>query len=194
MAVGGEAATVAVAYLSDPSIADHVVVVAIGFNGGANGLHEWASWVISRRMKLAHYSTHNNFPNKDRQKRTPGEWWPQRPETLMPQGEIDAVPNAVMRAELQRLKDRWAMLYRTEPSFVIEGYGDSEGYWVLRDKEVYVGCELSRARWVRPGHYVLYDREPDPDRADVLQLSLDHDAAIDAFFRVLQDPSIYHEG
>ena len=193
VAIGGEAATVAIAYLTDPSIADHVVVIAIGFNGGANGLHEWASWIISKRMKLAHYSTHNPFPNEDPDARTPGEWWPQRPEELMPQGEIDAVPNEVMRAELQRLKDRWASLYATEPSFVIEGYGDSEGYWVLYAKDVYAACATSRVRWVRPGHYVLYDEEPDPNRADVLQLSLDHDAAIDDFFDVLQDPSIYHE-
>ena len=152
VAVGGDAASVAVAYLSDPSIADHVIVVAIGFNGGANGLHEWASWVISTRMKLVHYSTHNNFLNADPHQRTPGEWWPQRAETLMPQDKIDSIPNAVMRTELQRLKDRWTRLYETEPSFIIEGYGDSEGYWVLWDKQVYRSYECSRARWIRTGH------------------------------------------
>lgn len=130
VAVGGAASSVAVAYLTDPLIADHMVVVAIGINVGANGLHEWGSWIVSKRLKLAHYSTHNHFPNADPAKRTPGEWWPQRAEDLTPQASIDRVPNAVMRAELQRLRDRWAMLFKDDPTFVIEGYGDSEGYWV----------------------------------------------------------------
>jgi hypothetical protein len=192
VAVGGHSATVASAYLSDPGIADHVIVVAIGLDS-ANGLHEWASWIISKRMKLAHYSTHNRFPNHDPNRRTPGEWWPQLAEELMPQAKIDAVPNPIMRDELQRLKDRWNMVFKQNPSFVIEGYGDSEGYWVLHAKSVYKAHELSRARWVRDGHYVLYDHETDAARADALQMSLDHAAAINAFFALLQDPKTYRK-
>lgn len=189
--VGGAASSVAVAYLTDPEIAKHVVVVAVGFNGGANGLHEWGSWIVSKRMKLAHYSTHNNFPNRDRSKRTLGEWWPQRAEVLMPHASLDAVPNAVMKTELQRLKDRWTKLFNDQPGFVIEGYGDSEGYWILQDKQVYRGHEYGRARWVRPGHYVLYDEAAASPHHDVLRLSLDHTAAREAFFKVLQNPAVY---
>jgi hypothetical protein len=189
--VGGAASTVAVAYLTDPSIADHIVVVAIGLNA-ANGLHEWGSWILSKRMKLAHYSTHSDFPNRDPWKRTPGEWWPQRAEDLLPQSEVDIVPDPLLKAELQRERDRWAMLFSQHADFVIEGFGDSEGYWILHDKSVYRDHRYARARWVKPGHHVLYETAADPGTADVLLLSLDHFAGRQAFFRVLHDAAVYH--
>jgi hypothetical protein len=84
------------------------------------------------------------------------------------------------------------MLFNDSPTFVIEGYGDSEGYWVLHDKEVYGAHEYGRARWVKPGHYVLYNQVAGESEADVLRLSLDHSAARKAFFSVLETPAVYH--
>jgi hypothetical protein len=60
--VGGPLNTVANAYLTDPSIADSMVIFMTDLQG-YNGKDQWANYVVASRCKLVNYGAH--------------VWWPQ---------------------------------------------------------------------------------------------------------------------
>jgi hypothetical protein len=87
--VGGQLTTIASAYLTDPSIADRMVILATSiFN--YNDTDAWANYILSKRCKLINFGD--------------DPWWPQPPQTpMMPLARFDELPDSEIKDELLRL-------------------------------------------------------------------------------------------
>lgn len=88
--VGGPLCTVASAYLTDPSIADRMVVMMTDLDG-YNGSDPWANYIVATRCKLVNFGANPL-------------WWPQRPEPpVMPPTRFDTLPDTPVTREMKRV-------------------------------------------------------------------------------------------
>ncbi len=130
--VGGPLCTVANAYLSDPSIADRMVVMMTDIDG-YNGSDPWANYVVATRCKLVNFGANPL-------------WWPQRPEPpVMPPGRFDALPDREITRSMKEVARRfWDRSTRKERPDRDDGFGDGAGTFLLYRPETWRGVKRAR--------------------------------------------------
>lgn len=130
--VGGPLCTVASAYLSDPSIADRMVVMMTDIDG-YNGSDPWANFVVATRCKLVNFGASPL-------------WWPQRPEPpIMPPGRFDSLPDREITRSMKEVAQRfWDRSTRREKPDRDDGFADGAGTFLLCRPETWTGVKRVR--------------------------------------------------
>lgn len=117
--VGGPLCTVASAYLTDPTLADRMVVMMTDIDG-YNGSDPWANFIVATRCKLVNFGASPL-------------WWPQRPEPpVMPPARFDALPASELTREMKRVATGfWERSTRKEKPDRDDGFADGAGTFLL---------------------------------------------------------------
>lgn len=176
--VGGPLITVAGAYLTDPAIADRMVVLMTDIDG-YNGSDPWANEVVATRCKLVNFGA-------DRL------WWPQRPEPpVMPPGRFEGLPDTEVTREMERVAEMyWDRSTRRERPDRDDGFGDGAGTLLLFKPETWLevqdvqvtGAWSHRDVSDGPYHYL------DAIRIDAGTMSDEFFATMEAALRTADNP------
>ena len=116
--VGGPLLTVASAYLTDPSIADRMVVLMTDLTG-YNGPDPWANYVVATRCKLVNFGAQRI-------------WWPQGDQApCMPPERFDDLPDSPATREMKRVAIMFFDRSRTQKKDRDDGFADGAGTFLL---------------------------------------------------------------
>jgi len=117
--VGGPLCTVASAYLTDPSIADRMIVMMTDIDG-YNGSDPWANFIVATRCKLVNFGASPL-------------WWPQRPEPpVMPPTRFDTLPDTPVTREMKRVATMfWDRSTQKSNPGRDDGFADGAGTFLL---------------------------------------------------------------
>ncbi len=174
--VGGPLVTVACAYLTDPAIAERMVVLMTDIDG-YNGSDRWANYIVATRCKLINFGTSRL-------------WWPQRPQTpMMPLNRMSALPQNPLTAQLNVLaRQFWERSTRKEKPDRDDGLADGATVFLAFLPESWKGVTKVRVTgvWshedVASGTYHYLDAS-----------AVDFDGMREEFFRVVGTRSSYNE-
>lgn len=130
--VGGPLCTVASAYLSDPSIADRMIVMMTDIDG-YNGTDPWANDIVATRCKLVNFGASPL-------------WWPQRPDPpVMPPGRFDSLPDSEIVRSMKEVARRfWDRSTRKQKPDRDDGFADGAGTFLLYRPETWTGVKKVR--------------------------------------------------
>ena len=171
--VGGPLNTVANAYLSDPSIADRMIVFMTDLRG-YNGKDPWANYIVATRCKLVNYGAHI--------------WWPQRPDPpVMPLERFKELPRNEMTDDIQRIA-RWFWERSTKKDHPTrdDGFGDGAGIFLVFNPRTWLAVQRQKVT----GVFGLRDVPGGP--YDVLDArKLDYRLMTEDFFSTLKNPALY---
>lgn len=173
--VGGPLNTVVNAYLTDPSIADRIVVFMTDLQG-YNGKDKWANYIAAKRLKLVNFGARL--------------WWPQRPETpVMPLARFDDLPKNELTNEIHRIaKMFWDRSTKRERPDRDDGFADGAPVFLVFDPQSWTDVQRQKVT----GVFSLEDT--DSDQFDVLDArEVDFKRMSDEFFRVMADERLYDE-
>jgi hypothetical protein len=167
--VGGPLSTVASALLTEPAIAERLVVLMTDISG-YNGSDPWANWIVATRCRLANFGA------------TP-LWWPQPPGlSVIPPDRFDGLPDSDLTREMRRVaRAYYDRSHRAEHADRCDGLGDGAGLFLLTRPESWRSARKVRVNgaWSPeavedgPYHYL--------DAADV-----DFDVMREEFFATLR--------
>jgi hypothetical protein len=116
--VGGSLLTVASAYLTDPTIADRMVVLMTDLTG-YNGPDSWANFVVASRCKLVNFGAQR-------------VWWPQGDlPPSMPPDRFGDLPGSPVTQEMKRVADAFFERSRTKKKDRDDGFADGAGTFLL---------------------------------------------------------------
>ncbi|QEH32049.1 Putative endoglucanase [Aquisphaera giovannonii] len=130
--VGGPLCTVASAVLSDPSIADRMLVMMTDIDG-YNGSDPWANYVVATRCKLVNFGASPLG-------------WPQRPgPPIMPPARFDALPDREITRSMKKVAlGFWERSTRKEKPDRDDGFADGAGTFLLYRPETWTGVKKVR--------------------------------------------------
>jgi hypothetical protein len=171
--VGGPLNTVANAYLSDPSIAERMVVFMTDLRG-YNGQDPWANYIVAKHCRLVNYGAH--------------VWWPQRPEPpVMPLERFTDLPQNEMTQDVQRIaKWFWQRSTRAEKPDRDDGFADGAPIFYFFNHKTWLSVQPQEVTGV-------FDvRDTDRPSFDLLDARrLDYRLMTEDFFRTLGNPAVY---
>ena len=171
--VGGPLNTVANAYLTDPSIAERMVVFMTDLRG-YNGKDPWANYIVATRCKLINYGAHI--------------WWPQRPKPpVMPLEKFKELPQNEQTKELYRIaKNFWNRSTRKNNPVRDDGFADGAPVFLVFNPRTWLSIQRQKVTGVFGVHDVS-------DKVyDLLDArKLDYKLMTEDFFTVLKNPSVY---
>lgn len=115
---GGQATTVANAYLLDPSITRRMVVIGTGLDGKTKD--PWAAWIVAKRCKLLNFGESRL-------------WWPQRPlASILPPDRFAGLPRNEVNHALDSLATlNWENSLRPVDPTRDGGFNDGAGLFLV---------------------------------------------------------------
>jgi hypothetical protein len=130
--VGGPLITVASAYLTDPSIADRMVVHMTDISG-YNGSDPWANYIVATRCKLANFGASPL-------------WWPQPPaQSVIPPDRFHQIPSGPLADEMKRVADSfYERSHRRDHPDRCDGLADGAGTLMLFRPELWKAVRFMR--------------------------------------------------
>ena len=129
--VGGPLLTVASAYLTDPSIADRMVVLMTDLSG-YNGPDPWANTVVATRCALVNFGAGRI-------------WWPQGDAPpCMPPERFAALPDSPLTRSMKGLADAFYERSRVRKRDRDDGFADGAGLFLLFAPETWTGIRKVR--------------------------------------------------
>ena len=172
--VGGPLNTVANALLTDPTIAERMVVLTTDIRG-YNGKDPWANHIAATRCKVINFGAGRI-------------WWPQRPaEPVMPLQRFRDLPKSPQTTELHRIaKSFWDRSTKKDKPTRDDGFGDGAGVFLVFRPESWLAVQRQRIA----GVFALRDVDGAP--FDVLDArKCDFGVMREEFFATLADPAVY---
>lgn len=170
--VGGPLNTVANAYLTDPSIADRMIVFMTDLRG-YNGKDPWANYIVANRCRLINFGAQRI-------------WWPQRPKPpVMPLDRFKQLPQNEQTRELHRIaKNFWDR--STQRKTRDDGFADGAPIFLVFRPESWVAIQKQKVT----GVFSLRDVDKGPwDLLDARKC--DFGVMQKEFFDTLSNPAAY---
>ncbi len=177
--IGGQASTIAAAYLQDPSIADKVIVCHID-PLGYNGADTWATYICAKRMRF--FAWGNKL-----------WWWSGTYENqviinnppILPDSCFDALPNNPLCTYLKTtFKDSW-------PNNVYHDLGDGAISIYFQDKTQFPTVQKQNASYDN-GCFFTDTNDSEFDVLTVSTMTDDNKRKQGfTFFEVMNNPQIY---
>ena len=165
--------TVANAYLTDPSIANRMVIFTTDLRG-YNGKDAWANYIVTSRCKLVNYGAHI--------------WWPQRPApAVMPLHRFETLPRNEMTAELHRIAEAfWDRSTRKEKPDRDDGFADGAPIFLVFNPKTWESVQPQKVS----GVFGVTDVAGTSfDLLDARELN--YDLMSEEFFALMENPAVY---